>query len=197
MSALGAAAGLIRGSATMAGGVLSLDGPRLLFTAFSVASVQALVIDDLDGAVFRHLDLPLAVVIALALTRPASAVAIGFVFGLVVDAFQLRLFGLHGLAYSVLGPVATAFPVGSLRSRTEIVASLAAVQAVVASAMVALGVAWADGAVPAGLFGRFVQVTLWSVAIVLPLTAALGGRMGLVTPDPSDQLLPPRSRVGR
>jgi cell shape-determining protein MreD len=182
---------------TVVTGAASSGGARLPITAFSVAAVQSLLINDIDGSLFRYLDLPLAVVIALSLTRPTTSVVTGFVFGLAVDSFNMKLFGLHGLAYCVLGPVASAVPVGSLRSRTEIVASLATVQCLLASTIV-LGASWiADGVRPPSLFANVVQVTLWSVIIVLPLSAALGGRMGLATPEPSDRPTPATSAEWR
>ncbi len=182
---------------TVLSGLASAGGARLPVTAFSLAAVQALLIDDLDGALFRYLDLPLAAVIALSLTRPAGAVVTGFVFGLAVDSFQLRFFGLHGLAYCVLGPVATGLPIGGLRSRTEIVASVAAVQCLVASAIVIGGVSLADRVMPPNLFANIVQVTVWSVIISIPLTAMLGGRMGLATPEPMERGSAPTSAEWR
>ncbi len=155
-----------------------LRGLKLVVAAFSLAAVQAQLIDRLSSPIFAHLDLPLAAVIALVLARPSEAAITGFVFGLAVDAFQLQLFGLHALAFCALGPVAGALPVSALRSRTEIVASSAAVQSQVATVIV-IGGAWLlDGRLLPGLFGRFVQVGLWSVAIVVPLTVAFGGRLG-------------------
>ena len=193
MSVLGGFWSLAASAVTVLAGLASSGGARLPVMAFSLAAVQALLINDIDGSLFRYLDLPLAVVIALSLTRPSTAVVTGFVFGLAVDSFNMRLFGLHGLAYCLLGPVASALPVGSLRSRSEIVASLATVQCLVASAVV-LGGSWvADGVRPPSLFANVVQVTLWSVIIVLPLSAALGGRMGLATPEPTDRPSPATS----
>lgn len=188
MRLLGNLASIGSSTGTLLHGLASLGGLRLPVTAFSVAALQALLIDDLGGPVFRHLDVPLAVVIALALTRPANAVVTGFIFGLAVDAFQMKLFGLHGLAYSVLGPVAALVPLGSLRGRAEIVASMATVQCLVATTIV-LGGAWlTDRHIPSNVIAGTFQVTLWSVAIALPLTAALGGRMGLQTPDRPDHV---------
>ncbi len=172
---------------TVLTGLAASGGAKLPVLAFSLASVQALLIDELDGALFRYLDLPLAVVIAVALTRPAAAVVTGFVVGLAVDSFQLRFFGLHGLAYCILGPLAAGLPIGSLRRRSEIVASLATAQCLAASTIVIGGAALADRALPPDLFAHVVQVTLWSVVIVLPLTSLLGGRMGLATPEPLER----------
>ena len=161
-----------------------VGGFRIVVTAFTTAAVQALLIDQSQTTVVRHLDLPLALTIALVISRPGSAVVTGFVFGIAVDVFQTRLFGLHGLAFALLGPVATVLPLSPLRSRAEIVASLTVAQAVVATGVVAAG-GWVSGnGLAPGLFGHLVQVVLWSLAIVLPLTALLGARMGLTTPDP-------------
>ncbi len=168
---------------------------RLALTGFTVAAVQILIVDSGDLTLLRHLDLPLAVAAALALTRPADAVVIGLVFGLAVDAFQLRLFGIHGLAYSLLGPVAAAVPVSGLRTRTELVAWLAAVQAVTATAVLLAATAIAAGSAPPGITGRFVQVTLWTIVVVVPLTAVLGGRKGLGSPGIGDRpAVPPSAR---
>jgi rod shape-determining protein MreD len=162
-------------------------GFRLIVTAFSMAAVQALLIEQWDAAPFRHLDLPLAVAIAMILTRPAGGAVIGFVFGLAVDVFQLRLFGLHCLAYCTLGPIAANLPVNHMRRRSELVAMMAAVQSVTVTAVIVAGVRLFDGQLVPGLTGRFVQVTLWSVAIAVPLTALLGARVGLSIPDPVDR----------
>lgn len=162
-------------------------GFRLVLTAFSVAAAQALLIEQSDATPFRHLDLPLAAAIALTLTRPAGGAVIGFVFGLAVDAFQLRLFGIHCLAYCTLGPIAANLPVGPLRSRAERVALLAAVQSLAVTAVVVAGIRLLDGHLVPGLPGRLAQVTLWSIAIALPLTALLGARMGLSIPAPVDR----------
>lgn len=159
---------------------------RLAVTAFSVAAVQALLIDQ-GPAALRHLDIPLAVAVALVLTRPNDAVATGFIFGIAVDLFQLRLFGLHGLAFCALGPVAANLPVSALRSRVEVVALLATAQTVAATTIVSVGALLIDGRLPPGLFGRYVQVVLWSVLIVVPLTGALGGRTGFALPGSIDR----------
>lgn len=155
-----------------------LYGLKLAAAAFSVAVIQAQLIDQVSSPLFRHLDLPLAVVIALVLTRPSEAATVGFIFGLAVDSFQLQLFGLHVFAYCALGPVAAALPVSALRSRTEIVASSAVVQSQIATIIVIAGAWLLDGRLMPGLFGRFVQIGLWSTVIVVPLSVALGGRLG-------------------
>ncbi len=149
-----------------------------MVAAFSLAAIQAQLIDQATLSVFRHLDLPLAVTIALVLARPGDAAATGFIFGLAVDAFQLQLFGLHAIAFCALGPVAATLPVSALRSRTEIVASSAVIQSQVAMIIIVGGGWLIDGRLLPGLFGRSVQVGLWTVAIVVPLTAVVGGRMG-------------------
>lgn len=178
-------------------GVAALGGLRLPVTAFSVAAVQSLIVEENDGALLRYLELPLVVVIALSLTRPGNAVVTGFLFGLAVDAFHTKLFGLHGLAYCILGPLAAVLPVGGLRGRVEIVASLAAAQTLAATIVVVIGTWISVGHLDPGLFGRVVQTTLWTVGLVIPLTVALGGRMGLATPEPIDRLGPPTSAEWR
>ncbi len=166
---------------------------RLAVTAFSVAAVQALLVEQAGAVAFRHLDLPLAVAIALVLTRPADSVAIGFLFGLAVDLFQYRLFGLHALAFCTLAPIAANLPVSALRSRAEVVIMLTAAQTVAATSVLVTGVWLVDGRMPGGLFGRFVQVTVWSVLLVLWLSAALGGRMGLAVPGSAERPPAPTS----
>ena len=122
---------------------------RLAVIAFSVAAVQAASIDRFGGPL-RHLDLPLVVAITLVMTRPVDAAVTGFVFGLAVDLFQLRLFGLHSLAYCTLGPVAVHVPLSALRRRGEAIAVLVSAQTVVVSMVVALGAWLVDGRVPGG-----------------------------------------------
>lgn len=155
-----------------------VHGLKLAAAAVSVAAIQAQLIDQAGSPIVRHLDLPLAAVIALVLTRPSEAALTGFIFGLAVDSFQLQLFGLHAVAFCALGPVAAALPVSALRSRTEIVASSAVVQSQIATIIVVGGAWLLDGRLMPGLFGRFVQVGLWTVVIVVPLSVALGGRLG-------------------
>lgn len=155
-------------------------GLRLPILAFTVAAVQATVFDRTTVAALDHIDLPLAVVIALAITRPADAVVSGFVFGLAVDAFSTRLFGLHGLAYALLAPVAAVLPTSGLRTRTEALLFLVAAQAVFAATVVMVGTWIADGAIELWPAGRYLQITVWAVALAWPLTVALGGRSSLV-----------------
>lgn len=171
---------------------------RLAVIAFSVAAVQAASIDRFGGPL-RHLDLPLVVAITLVMTRPVDAAVTGFVFGLAVDLFQLRLFGLHSLAYCTLGPVAVHVPLSALRRRGEAIAVLVSAQTVVVSMVVALGAWLVDGRVPGGApVGGFVwhlcQAAFWSVIVVVPLTSILGGRIGSLVPpmwsDRSDALHP-------
>ena len=176
---------------------VGLQGLRLVVTAFSVAAVQALVIDEIDLVVARHLDLPVAVVIALTLIRPTNAVTTGFVFGLAVDAFSFRMFGLHGLAFCVLGPIAKLVPIDSLRGRAEIVASLATVQSLVAVAVVSGSVWLADGHLPPNLAAHSVQTTAWAVLIALGATTVMGARVGIPTPLQSDPSYQPTSAEWR
>jgi cell shape-determining protein MreD len=183
----------VQGTITVIGGLAAAGGLRLPVIAFSLAAVQALVIDEHDGALLRHLDLPLAAVAAIALTRPEMAVIAGFAFGLAIDSFHTKLFGLHCLAYCLMGPVASSLPVGGLRGRFEIVVFLVSAQTLVGIAVLAGGAWIADGHLQPGLAGRAVQGTLWTVVMVIPLTVALGGRLGLATPEPIDRLGPPSS----
>lgn len=193
MNRFAATPSALRTGALLVGDIAAVGRLRLPVIAFSVAAVQNLVIAESDGALLRHLDLPLVVVIAVSLNRPHAALVTGFVFGLAVDTFHTRLFGIHALAYCLAGPVGWSLPIGGLRNRAEIAATLASAQALVATAVL-IGGAWmADGALQPGIFGRVVQVTLWVVALVLPLTAVLGARMGLATPEPVDRLAPPSS----
>ncbi len=163
-------------------------GTRLAVIAFSVAAVQATLIDRADGGPFRHLDLPLAAAIAVVATRPADKAFTGFVFGLAVDLFQLKLFGLHGLAYCAIGPVAVHLPVSALRRRWEAVALLAAAQTLAVSVVVGAGVWLIDRRSPGGesiggIAWQLCQAMAWSAMLVVPLTGLLGGRIGpTITP---------------
>ncbi len=193
MNRIPATPAAIRAGALFVGDIAAIGRLRLPVIAFSVAAMQNLLIDESSVALLRHLDLPLVVVVAASLNRPQTALVTGFVFGLAVDAFHTRLFGIHALAYCVAGPVGWSLPLGGLRSRAEITTTLASVQALVATAVLVVGAWLVDGALPPGIFGRAVQVTIWVVVLVLPLTAVLGARMGLATPEPVDRLASPTS----
>jgi rod shape-determining protein MreD len=151
---------------------------RLVVGAVTVAAVQAAVIDTADVAAIRHLDLPLAVAICVVLLRPIDGAVVGFVFGLAVDAFSQRLFGLHALAYTTLAPIAAHLPTGVLRNRAEAVTCVATVQSIAATGIVAAGGWVLSGVRPVGLFGLFVQVSTWSVAVTLVAITATGNRFG-------------------
>jgi hypothetical protein len=166
---------------------------NLVAVAVLLAAIQSRLVEQLDSPIFRHLDIPLATVVALIVLRPSEAVVTGFVFGLAVDGFQLQLFGLHALAYTGLGPVAALVPVNALRSRTEVVASLAAVQSQVAILTVVAGGWLLDGRFLPGLFGRLVQGGMWTVVIVVPLVAVLGGRTGTSFAEHADRQPAPTS----
>lgn len=162
----------------------ALGGIRLIVTAITLAAVQALLLDAGRSGPFTHLDLPLAAVIILVIIRPDQAVTVGLIFGLAVDLFHTRLFGIHGLAYSLLGSVAAAVPVGALRTRTEAVACLTAAQSLVAITVPTIAVWFTGGRLPPDTFGRYVQVTAWTLLIVVPPVSASGINIGLTTPEP-------------
>lgn len=158
---------------------------RIATVAVSLAAVQALLIDGARGGPLVHLDLPLAAVAVLVILRPDGAMVIGFVFGIAVDLFGSRLFGVHALAYCVLGSVAAAVPVGARRTRTEAIAFVVGAQAIVAITVVT-GVAYlAGGSPPPDTFGRYVQATLWTLIIAVPAVSASGAHIGLTTPEPT------------
>ncbi|MEM7275872.1 MAG: hypothetical protein AAF547_22540, partial [Actinomycetota bacterium] len=156
---------------------------RLVVVGFTVAAVQAHLIDSAGGSPLRHLDLPLMLVVVLALVRPGGALMTGFVIGLAVDAFHGRLFGLHGLAYAVLAPVATLIPVGALRSRVEAVAVQVVAVVVVAETIVIGGAAVAAGRMPPDLVSGVVPAAAMAVLVTVPLVLALQGRGGVAGPD--------------
>ena len=157
---------------------------RMVVVGFTVAALQALLLDTADFALIRYLDLPLVLVVVLVLVRPADAVTAGFVIGLAVDAFHGRLFGLHGLAYAVLDPVAAAVPVGALRSRVEAVGLQAGAQAVVAVNVIVAGVTISGGRFPTDLLGRYVQTTAWVLITAVPVVLGLDGRAGVLGTEP-------------
>lgn len=161
---------------------------RLLVAAATVAAAQATVIDPSEVAAFRHLNLPLAVAVSLALLRPGDAAVIGFSFGLAVDVFQQRLFGLHALGFIALAPVAANLPIGALRTRSEVVACLAAVQSIAATTVVAAGGWLLAGVRPSGLFGRLIEASAWSVGLALCTAVMAGGRLGAIVHNGSDPL---------
>lgn len=169
----------------------ALGGLRLATVAVTLAAMQALLIDAARSGPFTHLDLPLAAVILLILLRPDEALTTGFVFGLAVDLFGTRLFGVHCLAYSILGSVAAGVPVGTLRTRTEAIACLTAAQVVVALSVTTGAVLITGGSLPPDTFGRYVQATAWTVLLVVPATSFSGTHIGLVTPDPAPLSSPP------
>lgn len=156
---------------------------RYATVAFSVAAVQALMLDGAHHGPIAYLDLPLVVVIVLATLRPDGAVATGFLFGLIVDLFGTRLFGVHALSYCVLGVVVTIVPVGALRTRLEAISCLVAAQAVVAISIVTAALVLTGG-LPADTAARYVQTTAWTLVVAVPLIAASGAQIGLVTPEP-------------
>lgn len=171
----------------------AFGGIRLGIVAVTIAAVQTLLIDAGKSGPFTHLDLPLAAVIVLVILRPESAVTNGFVFGVAVDLFHTRLFGVHCLAYSVLGSVAATIPVGALRTKAEAIAVLTAVQAVAAVTITTVVVSITGGHLPPDMFGRYVQTTAWTLLLVVPVVLGSGANVGLATPEPPGRLVAPTS----
>lgn len=171
----------------------ALGGLRLATVAVTLAAVQALLIDAAKSGPFTHVDLPLAAVIVLVILRPEGALVTGFVFGLAVDLFGTRLFGVHCLAYCLLGSIAAAVPIGALRTRSEAIACLTAAQTVVAITITSGAVVVTTGALPPDTFGRYVQTTFWTLLLVVPVVSASGINIGLTTPEPAPLSGPPTS----
>jgi rod shape-determining protein MreD len=171
----------------------ALGGIRLATVAVTLAAMQALLIDAARSGPFTHIDLPLAAVIVLVILRPEGALVTGFVFGLAVDLFGSRLFGVHCLAYCLLGSVAAIVPVGALRTKSEAIACLTAAQALVAITVTTSAVLVTTGALPPDTFGRYVQATAWTLLLVVPVVSASGTNIGLLTPEPAPLSGPPTS----
>jgi len=124
-------------------------------------------------------------VIVLVFLRPDQALPAGFLFGLAVDLFGTRLFGVHCLAFCLLGPVATAVPVGAVRTRTEAVACIAGAQALTAGLTVTAAAAVFGGGAPPDSLGRLVQSTAWTLVVAVPLVMASGAHPGPLSADPA------------
>lgn len=177
-------------------------GPvRILAIAVGAAIVQASWLDASSTWLFRTVDLPLTLAAALVVVAPGRSALIGLAVGLAVDATGHRLFGIHCLAYSVLGPVARHLPVpGAIRSfdagpalgrsGTE-AAWLAAGQVGAASLVVLAGRSLADGRIAP--LDRLVPTVLIAAALAPPLTAWLAGTGRHDRPAPARG----RGRVGR
>lgn len=170
----------------------ALGGIRLAIVAVTIAAVQTLLIDSSIGP-FTYLDLPLASVIVLVILRPESAVISGFVFGIAIDLFHTRLFGVHCLAYSVLGSVAATIPLGALRTKAEAIAVLTVVQTVAAVTTTTAVVSITGGHLPPDTFGRYVQASVWTLLVVMPVVLASGANIGPATPEPPGRLAAPTS----
>ncbi len=100
-------------------GVLRADvGPgRIVVLAVAAALVQAFALDASSVWLLRQPDLPLTLAAVAVVAAPGRSATIGLAFGLAVDATGHRLFGIHCLAFTVLGPVARHLPVpGAIRS---------------------------------------------------------------------------------
>ncbi len=148
---------------------------RLVVAAVSVVTIQAFVLDQSTVGVIRHLDLPLAVAAALVVARPAHSTAVGLVLGLAVDAFGQRLFGLHCLAFAVLGPVARALPAPAGRQRAVAVAGTAGAQALAATVVVIVGQSVAVGGLAPDPLRRLAETALWTAALAVPLVSWIDG----------------------
>lgn len=155
---------------------------RLVVAAATAVAVQASVLDSITLPVLRHLDLPLTAAAVLVLARPTQSVTIGLIFGLMVDASSQRLFGLHGLAYAALGPVAHILPVPSWRRRGWVVGWRAGVQGLSVATVVAVGQTVAAGGPVPGVMPALGQTAVLVGLLAIPLSrlvgvgASLGGR---------------------
>ena len=155
---------------------------RLLVAAVTVVAVQVSIIDPIETPILRQLDLPLALAAALVLANPAQSSTIGLVFGLVVDASGQRLFGLHCVAYTVLGPIARGLPVPAWRRRRALIAWRAGAQGLGAATVVAIGQGVAAGAPVPGAPLRVLQIAVLTGLLAVPASrltavdAVLGDR---------------------
>jgi hypothetical protein len=143
--------------------------------AFSAVAIQAFVVDQAATPAVRHLELPLAVAATLAVAHPTASATIALVFGLSVDAFGHRLFGIHCVAYAVLGPVAQSVPV-PVRRPGPAMAWTAGAAGAAATVVVVLGQALADGGPPPGAVARVVATGLWTGLLASVLGLPLGAR---------------------
>ncbi len=159
---------------------------RAVVAAATAVAIQASVLDPITSPVLRHLDLPLATAAALVLARPAHSVTIGLVFGLMVDASSQRLFGLHGIAYAMLGPLAHNLPTPTWRRPGLLVAWRAGAQGLVATSIVAVGQTIAAGTLVPGTIGAVLQtgVLVGLVAVPLSRLVGVGAPFGQRRPGP-------------
>lgn len=163
--------------------------PRLLVLAASAVAVQTFVVDEAGWRWLDGLDLPLALAALLVASRPRQSTLIGLVFGLSVDAVGHRLFGLHCLAYAVLGPVGRRLPVGPAPARPlrrwrpglggewprgREVLWLVAAQAAAARSVVVIGQTVAAGAPPHRWFVQLIETVVWTVVLVALVAPLLG-----------------------
>lgn len=147
---------------------------RLMVAAATAVAVQVSVLDSITLPVLRHLDLPLTLAAVLVLARPTQSVVIGLIFGLMVDASSQRLFGLHGLAYTALGPVAHVLPVPSWRHRRWLIGWRAGVQGLAVAVIVALGQTIAAGGPVPGVGRALGQTALLVGLLAVPTSRVIG-----------------------
>lgn len=151
----------------------------------SAAAAQVLIVDRIDIAPLRHLDLPLAFVVASSMARPANSAMIALVAGLIVDAFGWRLFGVHCLTYAAIGPtlavVPAALPVGS-RVAIGPMWGAGVAGAVSTAALVGV-VAVFDGGLPPEAATAPVVAGLWAGPLAVAISTA-APRIGLLSRTP-------------
>lgn len=139
---------------------------RLVALALSAVVVQAFVVEPSGTAAVRHLDLPLAVATIAILAWPGGSAAVAVVCGLLVDAFGRRLFGVHLVAYAVIGPILQLVPVPSRIRPPLAVAGAAGLAGAAATAVVVAAQAVVDGAPPGGSVARVLGGAAWTAVLV-------------------------------
>jgi len=147
---------------------------RMVVAAATAVAIQVSVLDPITTPIARHLDLPLAVAAALVLARPANSVTIGLIFGLMVDASSQRLFGLNGIAYATLGPLAHNIPTPAWRRPGLLVLWRAGAQGLAAATVVAVGQTVAAGTLVSGTIGAVLQTGLLAGLVAVPVSRAVG-----------------------
>lgn len=148
---------------------------RLVVAATTAVAVQVSVLDPVTAPVLRHLDLPLGLAAALVLARPGHSVAIGLIFGVMVDASSQRLFGLHTIAYATLGPVAVHLPTPAWHRSSLMVLWRAGVQGLAAATVVAVGRIVAAGTLVPGVVAGVLQTGALVGLVAMVASRSSGG----------------------
>lgn len=155
---------------------------RLVVTMWSAVVIQAYLVEPAGSALVRSLDVPLAITTVLVLARPGRSAGLALVCGLLVDAFGRRLFGIHVLAYAVIGPVLQLVPIGPHHRSAPSVGVAAGLAAAMASGIVVSGLAVVDGGIPAGSVARIVGAAVWTALLAGVLSGPASRRLAPLTP---------------